>query len=451
VSAVLDYHRATNVAAFGTDEDEERMVDARPSPFNDYGDAERLPLEASVAGPLLQEAAGIVRSQQRRDYGGGTIHWRAYSSAGALYPIEAYVASADGLFSFDVMAPALIPLSGDDARQIMAAAAAEPDLAEAGAVVVLTGIHKRTGWKYLERGYRHVWWDAGTMLANLLALAAADGLEPRLYAGFVDREVNDLLGADGEHEHALALLGLGKAGTVPDRGLSQNACLGRSRYWDSPRSGTVPPSDGARYPLAIAAHEASSFAGADEVRGWRTPAAASERKLDGELLVDAIRRRRSVRGYAHVPLSPDEVRELLSWSEAPIPADAPSVVRQAVTVAAVEGLEPGIYDAELKPVAGRNEQELRTAVGFAAMEQEHPRDAAVNVFQLGDLDAIVAQLGARGYRWAQLEAGIRAGRLQVGAFMHGWGAAASTFFDDEVSSLLDTRDSPLLMVAIGSR
>ena len=85
------------------------------------------------------------------------------------------------------------------------------------------------------------------------------------------------------------------------------------------------------------------------------------------------------------------------------------------------------------------------------MEQEHPRDAAVNVFQLGDLDAIVERLGDRGYRWAQLEAGIRAGRLQIGAFMRGWGAAASTFFDDEVSRLLGTHEAPLLMVAIGPR
>ena len=122
-----------------------------------------------------------------------------------------------------------------------------------------------------------------------------------------------------------------------------------------------------------------------------------------------------------------------------------------VTVAAVEGLEPGIYDAELRLLAARDEQELRTGAGFAAMEQEHPRDAAVNVFQVGDLDAIVARLGPRGYRWAQLESGIRAGRLQVGAFTHGWGAAASTFFDEEVSKLLDTPDSPLLMVAIGPR
>ena len=61
----------------------------------------------------------------------------------------------------------------------------------------------------MERGYRHVWWDAGTMVANLLALAAADGLEPRLHTAFVDADVNDALGIDGEHEYALALLGLG--------------------------------------------------------------------------------------------------------------------------------------------------------------------------------------------------------------------------------------------------
>ena len=35
--------------------------------------------------------------------------------------------------------------------------------------------------------------------------------------------------------------------------------------------------------------------------------------------------------------------------------------------------------------------------------------------------------------------------------MHGWGAAASTFFDEEVSRALRTSDAPLLMVAIGPR
>jgi hypothetical protein len=85
------------------------------------------------------------------------------------------------------------------------------------------------------------------------------------------------------------------------------------------------------------------------------------------------------------------------------------------------------------------------------MEQDHPAQAAFDVWQMADLEQVVADLGDRGYRWALLEAGIRAGRLQIGAFMHGWGAAASTFYDEEVSKLLGTDLSPLLMVAIGAR
>jgi SagB-type dehydrogenase family enzyme len=209
VSEALEYHRATDVAAGGTDEDEQRFVGDRPPPFKEYGDAERLPLEVSPAGPLLQAGAGIVRSQERRDYGGvGTMHWRAYSSAGGLFPVEAYVAAEDGLYSFDALTPGLVRVGEGDARARVGAAVG----ADADTFVVLTGIHARTGWKYMERGYRHVWWDAGTMLANLLALAAADGLEPRLYVAFVDRELNELLGADGRSEYALAVIGLGGEG-----------------------------------------------------------------------------------------------------------------------------------------------------------------------------------------------------------------------------------------------
>ena len=205
------------------------------------------------------------------------------------------------------------------------------------------------------------------------------------------------------------------------------------------------------FPLAGRAHGASSLADEESVRAWRTPSTAEEPIHDRDQLADAMRRRRSVRTYADRPLPREELAGLLRWSEAPIPADAPPVVRQLVTVAAVEGLEPGVYDAELNLIASRDEHELREAVGFAAMEQEHPRDAAVNVFQVGDLEAIVERLGDRGYRWAQLEAGIRAGRLQIGAFMHGWGAAASTFYDGEVARFLTGRRSAMLAVATGRR
>jgi nitroreductase len=206
-----------------------------------------------------------------------------------------------------------------------------------------------------------------------------------------------------------------------------------------------------RYPLAQAAHAGSELSGLDAVRGWRAPEPRSEPLLPRAALETAIKRRRSVRRYSASPLPRDAVAELLAWSEAPIPADVPRVVRQLVTVAAVEGLAPGIYDADLNLLHERREDEFRADAGFAAMEQDHPRLAAVNVFQLADLDDLVGRMGERGYRWAQLEAGIRAGRLQVGAFMRGWGAAASTFYDEEVSRLLQTPDAPLLMVALGPR
>ena len=433
MSAALEYHRATEVPAHGTDEDENRMVGDRPRPFHDYGAAERVPLEASVAGRLLDDGAGVVRSQRGRDYGGRTIHWRAYSSAGALYPVEAYVAAPDALYSFDVLSRALVRVADGDARAAVGAAVD----AVADTFVVLTGIHARTGWKYLERGYRHVWWDAGTMLANLLALAAADDLRPRLYMGFVDRELNDVLGADGVSEYAVAVLGLGNGSE-----------LGRPELasYTSPPAGTR-----RRYPLAEAAHAASSLADVEAVRAWRAEPEGEEPKLAREQVARAIRGRRSVRVYSDEPLPRDELVELLAWSEATVPADVPRVVRQVVTVAAVDGLAPGTYDARLELRREQDERRLRERAGIAAMDQDHARRAAVNVFQMADLDAVVGSHGDRGYRWAQLEAGIRAGRLQVGAFMRGWGAVASTFFDDEVSRLLRTHEAPMLMVAIGAR
>src|ERR1700721_2057847 len=50
--------------------------------------------------------------------------------------------------------------------------------------LVVTGIPWRTGWRYRERGYRHVYWDAGSMLAQTLAVADSAGLGPHLYSYF---------------------------------------------------------------------------------------------------------------------------------------------------------------------------------------------------------------------------------------------------------------------------
>ena len=59
-------------------------------------------------------------------------------------------------------------------------------------------------------------------------------------------------------------------------------------------------------------------------------------------------------------------------------------------------------------------------------------DAHVNLYYLAHLPSIVARYGDRGYRLAQLEGALHAGKLHLGTHALGLGAVGSTAFDDEV-------------------
>src|SRR5262249_59868305 len=116
---------------------------------------------------------------------------------------------ARGVYHFCAGDFTLRRLRDEDAGGTLAEAAADESPGRSAATLVFTGIIWRNSWKYRARTYRHLFWDAGTMLANALAVAAALGLEPRLLTGFVDAAVHRLLGVDGTGEMALALLALG--------------------------------------------------------------------------------------------------------------------------------------------------------------------------------------------------------------------------------------------------
>ncbi len=64
---------------------------------------------------------------------------------------------------------------------------------------------------------------------------------------------------------------------------------------------------------------------------------------------------------------------------------------------------------------------------------------------------VLAELVERGHRGAQLESGIRAGRLQLGAVDESLGTTASTFYDRAVSDVFETSMSPMLCVAFGQK
>jgi SagB-type dehydrogenase family enzyme len=403
----------------------------RPHPFKDYLGLEPESLSGDDLGWLLRWGAGVVRT---RSYGPDTYHFRTYSSAGALYPVEVYVADRRGLWHFHPLELALRPLRNTDVRSL---------LAGAETVLVLTGILWRTAWKYDARGYRHLFWDAGTMLANLLELAGAAGIEARVVTGFVDADVNHVVGVDGRREAALALLALGSGPDLP-----QGARLPPLELAAAPLS----RHEGS-YPEAHALHEASSLATAEEVRRYRQPHLEAGRLgLPREELVRVLRRRGSVREFALEPVMAGELSAILAGAEASVPADMPAACELYLVASAVEGLAPGAYRFEPPDRfellrAGR----FRAEAGYLALEQPLGARAAATCFFLADLEEVLERHGNRGYRAAQLEAGIRTGRIYLGAVARGLGVTASTFYDDEVTAFFapGTPKTPLLCAAIG--
>ncbi|HET9199757.1 MAG TPA: SagB/ThcOx family dehydrogenase, partial [Dehalococcoidia bacterium] len=154
-------------------------------------------LDAAQLGRVLFLGGGIVRTSERA---GRRTLFRAAGSAGARFPLEIYVSTRDvrgvpdGVHWYDPIEHTL--------RQV------GPPAGGQATTIVVTGIPWRTGWRYAERGWRHLYWDAGTLLSQLLAAAASAGLEPRLRTLFPDAQLRDLVAADGVHEYPLALVSL---------------------------------------------------------------------------------------------------------------------------------------------------------------------------------------------------------------------------------------------------
>jgi nitroreductase len=76
----------------------------------------------------------------------------------------------------------------------------------------------------------------------------------------------------------------------------------------------------------------------------------------------------------------------------------------------------------------------------------------VNIFFLAHLRPILERFGNRGYRAAQLEAGLMGGKLYLAAYAQGLGATGLTFFDDDVTAFFSPHaegKSVMFLVALG--
>jgi len=365
---------------------------------------------------LLYLSAGVVRIMER-DYG---IHpFRAAGSAGGRFPLELYVAVPPGgalppgVHWYDPLEHALVqvgpPPHGGPAR--------------GGPAVLVTGVPWRTGWRYRERGYRHIYWDAGTMLAQLLALADSAGLPAGLYTRFPDAEVAALTGADRVHEFPVAVVALGDA--PPALGAAGPAARGDV---------DAAPLE---FPLVTTAQRAgeSDRLGPAWDRGRPVPVPDAA----GPPVEDVIAARGSQRRMdASRGLSQDVLRTCMSVAVRGLG------VPHWVVVHDVGGLAPGVYrwhdlTAPVRPGA------LRDELYRVCLEQALGRDAAFVAIAAAD----VARLSDAEYRDAQLAAGLAEGRLHLAAYALGASASGMTFDDSQVPALLDTRLDGLLFTCVG--
>lgn len=420
---------------------------------------------------ILHFSAGITR---RRSYPVGEILFRAASCTGALYEIELYLVCGDlpdlqaGLYHFNPGDFALRRLRSGDYRGVLArATAGEPGVASAPVTIVCTGTYWRNAWKYRARTYRHFGWDNGTLLANLLAACAAWGLPARVVCGFVDAEVNHLLGLDTNREVSFSLVPVGRVAAQPSAPPQEIPPL---QLETAPLSARE-----VDYPAMREMHETSCLHSPEEVAAWRgelpapEPPGGSDRlirleplpeeQLPSDSLEQVILRRGSTRKFAPEAISLAQLSVILDRSARGLPADfleppGRTLNELYLIVHAVEGLRPGAYKfhpghAALERLA---EGDFRSEAYYLGLEQELPAEASVAVFFLADLQRILERFGNRGYRAVQLEAGVRGGQQYLAAYAQRLGATGLTFYDDDVVKFFSPHaegKSAIFLMAVG--
>ncbi|MGK7876367.1 MAG: SagB/ThcOx family dehydrogenase [Xenococcaceae cyanobacterium] len=152
-------------------------------------------------GQILWAAQGITNSLEG---------FRTAPSAGALYPLEVYVANKAGFFHYRPQDHTVVRKSHEDVRrQLRQAALDQMPVEEAPCVFVITGIYERTTGKYGERGIRYVHMEAGHVAQNMLLQAVSLGLSGVSVGAFSDREVAQILNLR-EREKPLYLIPVGQ-------------------------------------------------------------------------------------------------------------------------------------------------------------------------------------------------------------------------------------------------
>ncbi len=172
--------------------------------IREYSDA---PVALAQISQLLWAAQGITEPDSGK---------RTAPSAGALYPLEIYLAARNveglpqGVYKYDPNDHALNTIKqGDVLPALSVAALGQQAVEEGAAALVFAAVYDRTTQKYGERGIRYVHMEVGAAAENVYLQAESLGLGTVIIGAFDDDEVQNIIGME-EDEEPLAIMPVGK-------------------------------------------------------------------------------------------------------------------------------------------------------------------------------------------------------------------------------------------------
>ncbi|MBO0887887.1 SagB/ThcOx family dehydrogenase [Candidatus Bathyarchaeota archaeon] len=422
-------------------------------------------LELDELAEILFFSAGLTRKMR---FGSEVHYMRAASATGALYPIELYIISSgiDGLdpgaYHFNPLSFSLVRIREGDYSAELADATADATNTSP-VTIVFTSLAWRNAWKYEARSYRHWFWDAGVIAANLLATSSSEQIKSKLLMAFNDHKMDQLLGLKPQQEATVALAPIGES--KPLHAIQGTPAVTILDLDTEPLS-----REQVEYPIMWETNKASELQNRADIESWRNSlkkASPSERgsdpyfpiqssKKNTPTLAEVILRRGSTRKFAQRPISFDVLSTVIDASTGPIPLDflskQESLVEFYLIANDVENLPSGAYyfDRANRSLRQLKEGKLRYVSGYLCLEQLLFSDASVVFFLMADLHRVLTSLGSRGYRAAQFEAGIRAGKIYLSSYAEGIGASGSTFYDDAVTEFFSPHAEHMsAMIAVG--
>jgi SagB-type dehydrogenase family enzyme len=127
--------------------------------------------------------------------------FRTAPSAGALLPMEVYLAIEDGTYHYEPQGHEVEQTSTTDKRaEISRAAIGQPWVQEAAADIVVAAVYEKVSAVYGERAKRLIDIEAGHVAQNLHLQAVALGLGSVPIGAFNRDEVQKILALPGDHK-----------------------------------------------------------------------------------------------------------------------------------------------------------------------------------------------------------------------------------------------------------